>query len=315
MKTTVLGMVVILGVLIQSMAFAQSVKASKSSAAFAQTIGNPKCTFFDGFIDKKDGVLIDPRTNLMWKRCAEGSEWNGTSCSGTPAKREWLDTARAIKNSTFLGQSGWRLPTYQELTSIVGDQGTEAAPVCRQNEGKNDQFAVSSKFLNRNADLARYSYTVWSSTPSPADGILYVLKANFTLGHSAKTSPERDDSLRTEGGEWTYTHLVRDGSSVSALTSEDEARYQSSANANLERANRRLEQLRQSNNDSSRNDSSRNGVRSLETLSWDGASVTCNNGHSQVISRVRGGQWTGGDKDRVWRGFDSATQLAFHVCR
>lgn len=65
----------------------------------------------------------------------------------------------------------------------------------------------------------------------------------------------------------------------------------------------------------SRRSSSRGGVRSLDSLNSMGASVACNNGHTQVITRTSSGPWTAGDKDGVWKAFDTSTELAWHVCQ
>jgi hypothetical protein len=61
---------------------------------------------------------------LMWKRCAEGSVWDSPSatCTGSPgvynaaAAQQAADAANLAKSETF---DGWRVPTKQELQSLL----------------------------------------------------------------------------------------------------------------------------------------------------------------------------------------------------
>lgn len=77
------------------------------------------------FIDNKDGTVTDSLTGLMWKRCAEGQEWRGGSAQGRP-QRFTLIAAKKIQ-SEFAGYDDWRLPTLNELQSIIdGSRSTQA---------------------------------------------------------------------------------------------------------------------------------------------------------------------------------------------
>jgi hypothetical protein len=52
------------------------------------------------------------------------------SCSGTATTHNWkgaLDAARTASNSTYLGQSGWRLPNVKELGSLLENACTSPA--------------------------------------------------------------------------------------------------------------------------------------------------------------------------------------------
>lgn len=62
-------------------------------------------------------IVIDHNTGLMWKRCLAGM--SGADCStGTPGA--WVpNDARIQCSSTHAGYSGWRLPTIEELTSLI----------------------------------------------------------------------------------------------------------------------------------------------------------------------------------------------------
>lgn len=84
-------------------------------AAFSARSGDA----FDGFIDNNDGTLTDPRSGLIWKRCAEGSTFDGSSCSWTATKMNWFDAMRTAKSSRFLYKDDWRLPSRVEFESVL----------------------------------------------------------------------------------------------------------------------------------------------------------------------------------------------------
>ncbi len=65
-----------------------------------------------------DGTLSDAFTNLMWKQCAEGSD--GAQCrQGRPATFNWPQAQARAAASTFAGHTDWRVPTGEELTSLL----------------------------------------------------------------------------------------------------------------------------------------------------------------------------------------------------
>ena len=78
-----------------------------------------------------DGTVVDNRTKLMWKRCAEGTVFNnnGTaenafddSCDGVPAEITWqqaLEQVVTVNNGGFASAHDWRLPNVKELASII----------------------------------------------------------------------------------------------------------------------------------------------------------------------------------------------------
>ena len=64
------------------------------------------------FVGKDQDIVEDTRTKLQWQRCSLGQTWNGATCSGKATKYNW-DEARRI------APAGWRLPTKDELASLV----------------------------------------------------------------------------------------------------------------------------------------------------------------------------------------------------
>jgi hypothetical protein len=88
----------------------------------------------NSFTDNSDGTVTDSTTNLRWQKCsgteAQGSisadnSYNAT-CSGIEITYTWANALNYCKN-LFLAGKAWRLPSANELNSIV-DIGKTAAP-------------------------------------------------------------------------------------------------------------------------------------------------------------------------------------------
>lgn len=69
------------------------------------------------YVDHGDGTVTHTPTGLTWKRCVEGQNWSTGGCSGNPYFVSWT-SAKQIA-STFAGKTDWRLPTVEELISLV----------------------------------------------------------------------------------------------------------------------------------------------------------------------------------------------------
>lgn len=70
-----------------------------------------------------DGLAFDRKTQLTWDRCSLGTAWNGTKCAGS-VKLVSLDSAKRLANQRG---EGWRVPTIEELYSIVESRCTQPA--------------------------------------------------------------------------------------------------------------------------------------------------------------------------------------------
>ena len=70
------------------------------------------------YLDNHDGTITDSKTGLLWKKCSEGL--TGTNCSqGNATKYNFKDALAHSVKQTFAGYSDWRLPTRNEILSLV----------------------------------------------------------------------------------------------------------------------------------------------------------------------------------------------------
>lgn len=114
--------------------------------------GLPRSTPSSDFADAGPGMVLHRPTGLIWKRCSEGSVWNGEGCSGGSIGLNWQSAFERVKavnqapkyaryvegrsdlpwwlramapvqnsprNVESLGQTDWRVPNINELRSIV----------------------------------------------------------------------------------------------------------------------------------------------------------------------------------------------------
>lgn len=99
---------------------AQAVRMLAQIEAENKQLQHNKATF-DGYIEHDDGTVTDTKTQLMWMQCAQGQV--EAECEGVVLQFTW-DLAMRIPDTLnqrggFAGYTDWRLPTKQELQSLV----------------------------------------------------------------------------------------------------------------------------------------------------------------------------------------------------
>jgi hypothetical protein len=63
--------------------------------------------------------VVDTHSHLVWRRCVEGTHWNGASCAGSASVFDFRGAfAHANAVAAETGQP-WRVPNAKELHSIV----------------------------------------------------------------------------------------------------------------------------------------------------------------------------------------------------
>lgn len=65
------------------------------------------------------GTIIDTATGLTWMRCSLGQMPRGSDCVGQIREYTWDAARQAAMGHFFEGRSDWRLPTLEELDSLV----------------------------------------------------------------------------------------------------------------------------------------------------------------------------------------------------
>ena len=69
--------------------------------------------------DNGNGTVKDLETNLEWMRCSLGQNLTSPTCEGEAKKYSWNDALNTGKNFKFAGHSDWRVPTIDQLQTLV----------------------------------------------------------------------------------------------------------------------------------------------------------------------------------------------------
>lgn len=161
--------------------------------------GHPESTPDSDFSDVGNGMVRHIPSGLIWKRCAEGQSWDGSTCVGMAADYTWAEAfartdvvnagAAGTENG---GETDWRIPNIKELFSLV-ERGCVSINI---NE---TQFPNSPQFF-------------WSSSPLTgwADGVWGVYLGDGTASAGSRSVTEQ---LR----------LVRGGDAFDALAATSTA--------------------------------------------------------------------------------------------
>ncbi|AXR05594.1 Lcl C-terminal domain-containing protein [Salinimonas sediminis] len=111
--------------------------------------------------------VLHSTTNLVWKRCAQGQTWDGTTCTGEAKKYSWQEALVAAHSANDDNQMGWRVPNIKELASIT------------------DRLCVRPA-INETFFPATPPDDFWTSTPSLSDPQRAWVVAFFNSSHSIK---------------------------------------------------------------------------------------------------------------------------------
>lgn len=70
------------------------------------------------FAVSADGQEVtDSTTRLVWRRCGEGTDWDGKTCSGKLVKLDYAGARKAAEAAKSSGKA-WRIPTREELVTL-----------------------------------------------------------------------------------------------------------------------------------------------------------------------------------------------------
>lgn len=114
-----------------------------------------------GVVSAAGDEVKDIRTGLIWRRCAEGQTWTGSTCSGYATGYTWdaaLTQAKSVAASTRVA---WRVPNVKELQTLV-KRGT--TPAINGSTFPNAHavypFSSSAFYLTSTPDASNPAY-VW----------------------------------------------------------------------------------------------------------------------------------------------------------
>ena len=145
-----------------------------------------------------DGTATDTQTGLMWMRCALGQTWDGATCQGKATKMNWHEAMKQTGDG-FAGYSDWRLPTIEELRTLVycssGKPETWNDTGNKPCEGDYQRPTMASTVFSSTLGLP-----FWSSSPY-ANYSNYAWYVNFYDGYVY-------DHYKDSGN---YVRLVRGG--------------------------------------------------------------------------------------------------------
>ncbi len=84
--------------------------------------GNPSPALSDAraasdYVIQGDGTVTHRPSGLVWQRCLVGQSWSGSACSGSASTLSWAAAVSQFGNPA--SQANWRLPTQDELLSLV----------------------------------------------------------------------------------------------------------------------------------------------------------------------------------------------------
>jgi predicted secreted protein len=90
-----------------------------ASTSATESIGNTVSTNTRYVISADGQEVTDKETNLIWRRCAAGMTWNGTTCTGTVSVIK--SVVRAFEHAKKESANGitWRMPTHDELKGLA----------------------------------------------------------------------------------------------------------------------------------------------------------------------------------------------------
>lgn len=151
-----------------------------------------KKTKIGKYIDNHNGTITDTETGLMWKRCSEGL--SGKDCEkGKVKEYEWDEAMQRFKNVDYAGYSDWRMPTIEELKTLVYcSKGVKDKKSGMCNYGSTKPTINHQAFPNT-------PQLVWSGSPNALDSV-NAWSVYFFSGYSSAFNRNHNLAVRLVRG-------------------------------------------------------------------------------------------------------------------
>jgi Protein of unknown function (DUF1566) len=113
------------------------------------------------FADNNDGTITDKKTKLTWKKCSEAQLWNSNTgeCDGIANAYTWQEALAQVplaNSDRFAEKTDWRLPSFQELASLVETQCSEPSINLSIFPGTSPEVFWSASSYGSKSDFAHY---------------------------------------------------------------------------------------------------------------------------------------------------------------
>jgi Protein of unknown function (DUF1566) len=146
----------------------------------------------------KDGLVKDPKAGLMWMRCSLGQKWDGTNCQGEAARYSWDKAMEAPKLFEFASYKDWRIPSHDELKSLVYCSGGLINRLDKKHSQCDGDY--TSPTITQTAFPQTPENWFWSSSPQHEDwfwSFPFTVLGNFSwvvnFGNGLDLPSHRDD--------------------------------------------------------------------------------------------------------------------------
>jgi Protein of unknown function (DUF1566) len=144
---------------------------------------------------QEGGEVYDRTSRLVWRRCFEGQVWTGATCTGAPTFYRRDEALLHAQEEAARANLPWRVPSINELDTIVDDTRTSPATYEHAFPG-----------------VGPFPYDTWSSTPMMRPGQVGLLLMSFIDGR-LRMSEEPDRTTAV----WLRLARTRQGAELQRL--------------------------------------------------------------------------------------------------